>query len=80
MPHRGVEVEHIYDDGAGRGAFGGASTALQAHVLSHLHHGTPLQNGARDYLSNLNVQAAVYHSHTSGRRIVMADFDPHQPE
>jgi len=80
QPHQGVEVEHAYDDGAGRGAFGGASTALQAHVLSHLHQGTPLQNSARDYLSNLHVQAAVYHSHASGRRVVMANFDPHQPQ
>jgi predicted dehydrogenase len=80
QPHQGVETEHAYDDGAGRGAFGGASTALQAHVLSHLHQGTPLENSARNYLSNLHVQAAVYHSHASGRRIVMANFDPHQPQ
>lgn len=79
LPHQGVEVEHLYDDGATRGAFGGASTALQAHVLSHLNQGTPLQNKARDYLNNLYVQVAVYHSHASGRRVVMANFDPHQP-
>lgn len=79
MPHGGVEAPHVYDDGAGRGAFGGASTALQAHVLAHLRQGTPLENVARDYLTNLHVQAAVYHSHASGRRVPMAGFDPHHP-
>lgn len=80
LPHQGVEVEHAYDDGAERGAFGGASTALQAHVLSHLNKGSPLQNSARSYLRNLYVQAAIYHSHASGRRVTMAGFNPHQPE
>jgi predicted dehydrogenase len=79
QPHQGVEAEHAYDDGAGRGAFGGASTALQAHVLAHLRQGAPLENGARDYLANLHVQAAVYHSHVSGRRVPMAAFDPPNP-
>ena len=79
VPHGGVEAPHVYADGAGRGAFGGASTALQAHVLAHLRQGTPLENVARDYLTNLHVQAAVYHSHASGRRVPMAGFDPHHP-
>ncbi len=78
-PHQGTEVEHAYDDGSGRGVFGGASTALQAHVLAHLRDGAPLENGARDYLANLHVQAAIYHSHASGRRVPMADFDPRNP-
>jgi hypothetical protein len=78
-PHQGEEAEHAYDDGADRGAFGGASTALQAHVLAHLRQGAPLENGARDYLVNLHVQAAVYRSHASGRRVPMAAFDPHTP-
>jgi D-apiose dehydrogenase len=79
QPHGGAEALHAYDDGAGRGAFGGASTALQAHVLAHLRSGTPLENTARDYLANLHVQAAAYQSHASGQRIRLADFDPHQP-
>jgi|JI10StandDraft_1071094.scaffolds.fasta_scaffold107096_3 predicted dehydrogenase len=80
LPHQGVEVEHRYDDGATRGVFGGASTALQAHVLAHLSQGTLLENSARSYLKNLHVQAAIYHSHASGRRVTMANFDPHQPQ
>jgi D-apiose dehydrogenase len=79
QPHGGAESRHAYDDGAGRGAFGGASTALQAHVLAHLRQGAPLENAARDYLANLHVQAAVYHSHASCRRVPMAGFDPHHP-
>ncbi len=77
-PHGATEAEHAYHPG-GRGVFGGASLALQAHVLAHLRQGTPLENGARDYLNNLHVQAALYHSHASGQRVSMATFDPHQP-
>lgn len=79
QPHAGDEAPHAYDDGATMGAFGGASTALQAHVLAHLRHGAPLENSAREYLANLHVQAAAYHSHAGGRRVVMAGFDPHSP-
>ena len=77
LPHDGAEQPHRYDNGQGRGAFGGASTALQAHVLAHLRDGTPLENTARAYLTNLRVQAAAYHSHATGRRIGMDAFDPH---
>ncbi|MEO8012847.1 MAG: Gfo/Idh/MocA family oxidoreductase [Polaromonas sp.] len=77
--HGEPEVEHVYDQGSS-GAFGGACTALQAHVLKHLSHGTPLQNSARDYLINLHVEAAVYHSHATGRRVSMAGFNPHHPK
>jgi D-apiose dehydrogenase len=77
-PHGGPEAEHAYERG-GAGAFGGACTALQAHVLSHLALGTPLENDAASYLTNLAVQAAVYHSHATGRRVVMDNFDPDTP-
>ncbi len=72
-PHHGDESEHAYERG-GEGAFGGACTALQAHVLAHLRGGTPLENRARDYLVNLQVQAAVYRSHDIGARVSMADY------
>lgn len=75
MPHGGTETPHTYP--SGEGAFGGAVTALQAHVLAHLRTGAPLENGASDYLANLRVQAAVYRSHHAGHRIAMAGFDPH---
>ena len=41
-----------------------------------LRDGSALENSARDYLANLHVQAAVYHSHQTGRRVTMAQFDP----
>ena len=75
-PHAGAEREHAYG-GLAPGAFGGACTALQAHVLAHLREGAPLENTAADYLANLQVQAAVYHSHTTGTRVVMSQFTPH---
>ncbi len=77
-PHGGIEAEHAYERG-GAGAFGGACTALQSHVLAHLNTGAALENTAQDYLPNLAVQAAIYQSHTSGQRVVMADFDPAHP-
>lgn len=77
-PHGHAESEHVYRH-PDRGAFGGAVAALQTHVLQHLDHGAPLENGARDYLVNLHVQVAIYHSHASGRRVLLAEFDPHRP-
>jgi predicted dehydrogenase len=74
-PHHGPEMEHPYDAG-GPGAFGGACTALQAHVLAHLAIGAPLRNAAADYLQNLVVQAAIYQSNATGSRVVMSDFQP----
>lgn len=74
--HGQAETPHAYAHKPDQ-AFGGAVTALQAHVLAHLHHGAALENAAADYLANLQVQAAIYHSHASGQRIVMADFNPH---
>ena len=74
-PHHGLEADLVYASGTA-GAFGGACTALQAHVLAHLRHGAPLENAARDYLANLHVQAAVYHSHATGQRVPMAEFHP----
>ena len=46
--------------GTAPGAFGGACTALQAHVLAHLRRAPPLENSRADYLANLHVQAAIY--------------------
>jgi D-apiose dehydrogenase len=77
-PHGAPEAEHAYERGS-PDAFGGACTALQAHVLSHLAQGTPLENDAQSYLANLAVQAAAYHSHATGRRVVMDRFDPDTP-
>jgi predicted dehydrogenase len=74
-PHHGAEIEHRYG-GTRPGAFGGACTALQTHVLAHLREGAALENAAADYLANLHVQAAIYESHTTGMRVVMSRFTP----
>ncbi len=42
---------------------------LQAHVLDHLTKGAPVQNTAQDYLTNLEIEEAVYRSSAEGRRI-----------
>jgi len=74
-PHGGEEREHPYASG-GTGAFGGACTRLQAHVLAHLSEGAALENGARDYLAVLAAEYAIYESHETGRRIEMAGYAP----
>jgi hypothetical protein len=74
-PHGQAETQHDYARHTDR-TFGGAVTALQAHVLDHLERGGPLENAASDYLVNLLVQAAVYESHSKGQRVAMADFNP----
>lgn len=72
-PHGGPEAQHIYPAGT-QGPFGGACTALQAHVLAHLDHDAPLENDARSYLEVLRIQAAIYFSHASGSRVPLATF------
>jgi predicted dehydrogenase len=75
-PHGGLtESMHDYPRG-GTGAFGGACTLLQKHVLSHLDHGSPLENAARDYLQVLTAEYAIYESHMTGRRIELNTFKP----
>ena len=74
-PHHGTQAEHAYPI-VFPGVFGGACALLQAHVLAHLRDGAALENAAADYLTNLRVQAAVYHSHASGQRVPMAHFNP----
>jgi D-apiose dehydrogenase len=73
-PHQQGECEHPYE--RGHGAFGGAVTALQRHVIEHLQAGTALENDAASYMRNLVVQEAVYASHATGRRIELSNFNP----
>ena len=77
-PHQQDEVEHAYDRGPDYTFGGGACEWLQRHVVAHLQSGAPLENSARDYLTNLRVQAAVYQSAASHRRVDLAGFDPLQ--
>jgi predicted dehydrogenase len=78
-PHHGPEAEHRYDAGPTDTFAGGACEHLQRHVVRHLLGGAPLENAARDYLTDLRVQEAVYRSHAEGRRVALDTFDPLQP-
>ncbi|HEY6133353.1 MAG TPA: Gfo/Idh/MocA family oxidoreductase [Rubrivivax sp.] len=78
-PHQADEVQHRYNRGPDDTFGGGACEWLQRHVVAHLRSGTPLENNARDYLANLRVQAAVYHSAASHRQVELATFDPLHP-
>jgi predicted dehydrogenase len=78
-PHHGVETEHLYHRGSDLSFGGGASAALQRHVLDSMAQQRVPENTAADYLQNLRVQQAVYASHHRGQRIVLSEFDPLEP-
>ena len=79
-PHHGAEAEHVYDRGPDDTFGGGACEWLQRHVVAHFLSGAPLENTAREYLTNLRVQAAVYHSAATHCRVELAGFDPLQAQ
>jgi predicted dehydrogenase len=79
-PHHGAEAEHVYDRGPDDTFGGGACEWLQRHVAAHFLSGAPLENTAREYLTNLRVQAAVYHSAATHCRVELAGFDPLQAQ
>ncbi len=69
-PHGEGEREHLYAwDNIGFG--GDCVYRLQAHVVRHLRDGTPLENSARDYLRNLEIEDAIYRSHQEKRQIAL---------
>ena len=73
-PHHKDETEHHYDRGRDDTFGGGACDALQAHFVSHLREGTPLENSGMAYLQNMRIQEAVYASNAAGRRVEIAGF------
>lgn len=75
-PHQGAETEHRYDAGPEDTFGGGACEWLQRHVVRHFAEGSPMENTARAYLRNLQIQEAVYASNAQGRRIVINEFVP----
>ena len=60
-PHGELEREHPYA-WTDRAFAGDAVYALQRHVVAHLRDGGSLENTARDYLRNLDIEEAVYRS------------------
>ncbi len=67
-PHGGAEAAHDYA-WADEGFAGDSVHAFQAHVLAHLQGDGALENTARDYLRNLEIEEAVYRSAQSGRYV-----------
>jgi predicted dehydrogenase len=65
-PHGDDETPHSYrwED---RGYSGDCVYALQAHVVAHLRDGTAVENTARDYLRNVEIEAAIYRSNDEQR-------------
>lgn len=57
------EIAYAWED---RGFAGDCVYALQAHVVSHMRRGTPLENKAEDYLTNLRIVDAAYRSNETG--------------
>jgi len=65
-PHRGDEQAYSYN-WQNRGFGGDCVFALQRHVLDHLTNGAALENRADEYLTNLEIEEAVYRSAETGR-------------
>ncbi len=61
-------VNYAWED---KGFGGDCVLALQRNVVAHLCNGNPIENTGRDYLANLRVEAAVYRSNATGRRIAV---------
>ncbi|WP_108661414.1 Gfo/Idh/MocA family protein [Acuticoccus kandeliae] len=49
-----------------RGYAGDCVYALQRHVVEHLRTGSPVENTAREYLRNIEIEEAIYRSHDEG--------------
>jgi len=67
-PHGGYEVPHPYQ-WEDRGYSGDCVYALQAHVIAHLRDGAPVENTAREYLRNVDIEDAIYRSNFEQRWI-----------
>jgi predicted dehydrogenase len=66
--HGETELEHHYD-WQDQGFAGDCVYRTQAHLLAHFKHRHPLQNSARDYLRNIEIEEAIYRSAHSARWI-----------
>ncbi len=75
-PHQQPEHEHLYERQLDKGFGGGACGALQQHVVDALQGGHTSENTAAAYLTNLQIQEAIYRSNVTGQRIALDQFDP----
>lgn len=53
----------------GEGPGGDSVIRLQQNVIAHIRNDAPIPNTARAYLRNLEIEEAIYLSHSSGERI-----------
>ncbi len=70
-PHGGAEREELYP-WQDRGFAGDSVYNLIRHVVDHLIRGTPVENTARDYLRNIEIEDAIYRAHETGQRVELA--------
>ena len=70
-PHGGAEHEEPYP-WQDRGFAGDSVYNLIRHVVDHLIRGTPVENAARVYLRNIEIEDAIYRSQETGRRVELA--------
>jgi len=68
LRRRGEGGEARVDYDWSNAGFGGDCVyRLQRHVVDHLTSGAPVMNTAREYLTNLRIEQAVYESDAAGR-------------
>lgn len=70
-PHGQDEAQHHYQ-WQDNGFAGDCVYRTQQHFLRHFRDGEPLQNSARDYLRNIEIEEAVYQSAESGQWLNVA--------
>lgn len=70
--HDGVEKPHAYQ-WQNKGFGGDCVYVLQRHVLAHLKDAEPLENSARAYLRNLEIEDLIYQSAETGRFMPLPD-------
>jgi predicted dehydrogenase len=69
-PHGKEEYLHEYN-WEDRGYSGDCVHALQAHVVAHLLNGFPIENTAREYLRNVEIEKAIYSSNDHQKWIAL---------
>jgi predicted dehydrogenase len=65
-----VEVDVEYD-WQNKGFAGDSVCMTLRHVVQHVLAGAPAMNTAREYLTNLRIEEAIYHSSESGARVTI---------
>ncbi|MCL6416500.1 Gfo/Idh/MocA family oxidoreductase [Aestuariirhabdus sp. Z084] len=60
------ELDYQWQD---QGFGGDCVYQLNQHVANHFLSGTPLENSARQYLRNIEIEEAIYRSDSEGRRL-----------